>query len=202
MSNKILTPLHKSWKRGSSGSDWKKAYQAVKHDRVNSLQKGNIKNLIRALAALYILNLYYKSEIFDLGKDHSGLNLSENMGSDIFSVKVHTLVEHEGSKKYRRAPDYNESLYYIKWNPKSETKIFEALSRMVTKQYSYLINHPKFDKWSEINGNDIRKYSGKNVAWDILGKNDYVTMINETHEELSNAHMSSEYEAKINKDDL
>ena len=31
--NRILTPLYKANKRGESGSDWKKAYQAVKHNR-------------------------------------------------------------------------------------------------------------------------------------------------------------------------
>ena len=57
--DRILTPLRKSNKRGTSGSNWKKAYQALKHDRVNSLNKATIKNLLDALGALFILNLYY-----------------------------------------------------------------------------------------------------------------------------------------------
>ncbi len=56
--NRILTPLYKSYKRGASGSDWKKAYQAVKHERVKSLSKGNIGNLIRALGALFVTSHY------------------------------------------------------------------------------------------------------------------------------------------------
>jgi hypothetical protein len=62
-SNKILSPLHKANKRGSGGSKWKQAYQAVKHDRINSLKKASIENLIHAMGALYLLNLYYKDEI-------------------------------------------------------------------------------------------------------------------------------------------
>lgn len=42
--NKILTPLKNANKRGTSGSNWKKAYQAVKHNRAYSLSKGNIKH--------------------------------------------------------------------------------------------------------------------------------------------------------------
>ena len=30
--NKVLRPLHKAHKRGTSSSDWNKAYQAVKHN--------------------------------------------------------------------------------------------------------------------------------------------------------------------------
>lgn len=38
-----MTPLYKDNKRGISSADWNKGYQAVKHDRVNNLQKGSIK---------------------------------------------------------------------------------------------------------------------------------------------------------------
>lgn len=59
-SNQRFPPLHKASKRGTSGSDWEKAYQAVKHDRSASLSLGNIKYFIRALGALFLLNLYYR----------------------------------------------------------------------------------------------------------------------------------------------
>jgi len=78
-SNKILTPLYKANKRGTSGSCWKQAYQAVKHDRVSSIKKGNIKNLIAALSALFILNIYYKDETYDLEKDNKATNFPVNM---------------------------------------------------------------------------------------------------------------------------
>lgn len=42
-SNRVFTPLHKANKRGSSGSKWKQAYQAVKHDRKESLKKPLLK---------------------------------------------------------------------------------------------------------------------------------------------------------------
>lgn len=60
----LLAPLHKSHKRGKSGSQWKRAYQAIKHDRELSFKQANVENLLNALGALYILNLYYKNESF------------------------------------------------------------------------------------------------------------------------------------------
>ena len=65
--NRVLTPLHKANKRGTSGSKCKQPSQAVKHDRRNSLKKGNIENLLNALGALFILNVYYRDESFSLG---------------------------------------------------------------------------------------------------------------------------------------
>lgn len=38
--NKILTPLNKASKRGTSSSEWLRAYQAVKHNRAKSLKRG------------------------------------------------------------------------------------------------------------------------------------------------------------------
>lgn len=85
--NRILAPLHKSHKRGTSGSKWKQAYQAVKHDRRNSLKKASIENLLHALGALYILNLYYRDERTDNGRVYlSDHNFDNRAGSEIFSA--------------------------------------------------------------------------------------------------------------------
>lgn len=81
--NIILTPLHKANKRGTSGSKWKQAYQSLKHDRKNSLNKATIGNLIQAIGALYILNLYYKSEVVKL---KTSTDFDNHINSDIFSV--------------------------------------------------------------------------------------------------------------------
>lgn len=86
-SNRRLTPLHKANKRGSKSSGWNKAYQAVKHDRVKSLRSGNLENLLHALAALYLLNLYYKDEEFSYSNKDTYLNLKDySFGSQLFSV--------------------------------------------------------------------------------------------------------------------
>jgi hypothetical protein len=84
--NKILTPLYKANKRGTSGVDWKQAYQAIKHNRTDNINKANIKHLIRIMAALYLLNVYYKDESIFLGKNSTASSVPS--GSDIFSVKT------------------------------------------------------------------------------------------------------------------
>lgn len=58
--NRVLRPLKEAHKRG--GTYWSKAYQAVKHDRFASLKHGNVKAVLHALAALYLLNVYYRNQ--------------------------------------------------------------------------------------------------------------------------------------------
>ncbi len=81
--NRILQPLKKSHKRGSSGSNWKQAYQAVKHDRKNSIKKATVKNLIYALGSLYILNIYYKVTTNETVRIH---DFDYSQGSQIFTA--------------------------------------------------------------------------------------------------------------------
>jgi len=125
--NQVLTPLKKANKRGSSSSDWLRAYQAIKHNRAKNLEKGNIKHLIRALAGLYILNLYYRDVSFKLEKDASGTNFDTNIGSEIFSVSVHSNQTLSAEKDYEKNSDFDECIYLIKPTDNSRTFVQNSL---------------------------------------------------------------------------
>ena len=86
--NKVLMPLKKANKRGSSGAKWKQAYQAVKHNRSANYKLGNMKNCIDALAALYVLNIYYKDEIYQLADLKDVNNFDQTQGSLIYSIMI------------------------------------------------------------------------------------------------------------------
>ena len=57
--NRVLRPLKEAHKQ--KGTSWERAYQAVKHDRFASLHMGTVKAFLHALAALYLLNIYYRN---------------------------------------------------------------------------------------------------------------------------------------------
>lgn len=83
--NRILHPL-KNCNKQKNGR-WKKAYQAVKHERVKKLAQGNIGNLIRATAALYLLNVYcFDDKIQDLNT--GTIDIDARLGSEVFSVNT------------------------------------------------------------------------------------------------------------------
>ena len=62
-------------------NDYYSAYCTVKHNRGNMLYKANINILIRAMAALYILNLYYLDN--SVNTDDL-IDFDPSQGSDIF----------------------------------------------------------------------------------------------------------------------
>lgn len=117
--NKCLTPLHKAHKRGSSGSKWKQAYQAVKHDRINSLKLANIGNLLNAMGALFILNAYYRSHTFSIG--YTYLNSAEfdsRIGSDIFSVSTYCAT------MITMSPQMDDTCINVQKNESLESSIY------------------------------------------------------------------------------
>ena len=132
--NLTLKPLHKAFKRGTSSSKWQQAYQAVKHDRINNLKRGNIGNLLFALGALYILNIYYRDTIFESVADKDASNIDWGLGSEIFSAKVSH--ESEGASNdtiYVKKPDYDECIYLVKHTDET-AQAFITVMQGVNKQ--------------------------------------------------------------------
>lgn len=121
--NLTITPLHNAYKRGSSGCKWKQSYQAIKHDRRNSIKKATIENLLYSLGALFILNLYYKNEPLDLGRIYmSDHNFDSRVGSEIFSVFSYSATMLSMSTNmddsnivFNNAPDVDRSIYILKY---------------------------------------------------------------------------------------
>jgi len=137
LENISLTPLKKANKRGASSSDWQKAYQAVKHNRVTSLSKANLKHLIRAMGALYILNLYYNNNGYQLEKDSGGLNFDSSQGSSIFSIKLHINTTINPARDYSKNFDFDDCIYILK--PTDDTRSinqqkFKEINEIIAKR--------------------------------------------------------------------
>jgi hypothetical protein len=80
--NKSFSPF--DYERDSH-DDYYSAYNAIKHNRNDkTIHKGNIRYLLRAIASLYLLNIYYKNEPIFLGKNP--LTNSIPSSSDLFAV--------------------------------------------------------------------------------------------------------------------
>ena len=88
--NTILFPLQNADK--SSSTYWGNAYQSLKHDRYNSLYKGNIKALLEAASALFLLNVYLRNEIINISYDRIN-TLDMRFGSKIFALNKPSLSD-------------------------------------------------------------------------------------------------------------
>lgn len=137
--NKVLRPLHKAHKRGTSSADWNKAYQAVKHNRVKELHRGSIKHFLHGLAALYLLNLYYKNEkIENLSEKDKGI-VDRSFGSSLFAIKLHTIHGLNANGAYQKQEDFDECTYIIDYEPKSKETAINAMKEMNDYVNSQLI---------------------------------------------------------------
>lgn len=158
----VFKPLHKCDKRGTSGSKWKQAYQAVKHDRRNSLKKATIENLLHAMGALYILNLYYKDERTDIGRVYlSDHNFDNRAGSEIFSAHCchATCIDmayhmDDSCINPPLGDELERSIYIIKYDDKSFREMHKnsCLDFQITEQRfnnspeiaKFLSEHPEY----------------------------------------------------------
>jgi hypothetical protein len=191
--NQVLTPLKKANKRGTSGSDWKQSYQAVKHDRTGNLQKGNLKNLLRAMAALFILNLYYRNETIDLADKNS--DTFADGFSDIFNIKVHKWRGSQpGKDPYIKHTDFDECTYLIKWADDhhlrheqyavENNKLLNGLLFKHPKVVDYMNNH--IIEHGEINQAKMAAFIENREVFNIIDmKNEYGLMIREADKKAS-----------------
>lgn len=137
--NKTLRPLKEAHKKG--GTYWERAYQAVKHDRYSSLSKGNVKAFLQAMAALYLLNIYYRNDswitkIQDLSKhDYS-------MGSSLFSVKTPVVNQ----LWYGNKPVVSDSPFVVQYVDADYKKIEETRHKGEQRLNNYVMSQPE---WKE-----------------------------------------------------
>lgn len=157
--NIFLTPLKNAHRTGSRAAKWEKAYQAVKHDRANSITKyGKIIYLLHALAALYVLNLYNKDERIE-NIDDKGVKTTDNsFGSLLFAVKLHKAHGLNADGSFIKGDDFYQCVYLTEYEANSKQSGMEALKAM--NDYFYQKAQPELDqliKQKEALGLDITR---------------------------------------------
>lgn len=177
--NRILMPLKNSNKRG--GAKWNKAYQAVKHDRKNCLKQGNIKNLLSALGALYILNIYYTSSNYKLGATYvPEQDFNSRLGSSIFSVYFADAtknvqmcgVETDDALDECVRSVLPQSIYVLKYTTESWKRINDSIKLDNNKMVEKLKNSQELLQYATDNPDEFKEE--KNIISlmvKVFGKN-------------------------------
>jgi hypothetical protein len=127
--NKILAPLHKAHKRGTSGSKWARAYQAVKHNREKNLSLGNIGNFITSLAALFVLNVYHKNTNYLLGKNAN--DFDERLNSEVFAVKYSLCTGFNRDTDSSLNSKMDDCIYIVKGTDKTRAEYEQAMRKLM-----------------------------------------------------------------------
>lgn len=179
---------------------WNNSYQNLKHDRANSLHFGSLKYLFDIAAALFVLNLYYKNEIYKLEKDSKATNFPINMGSELFSIKLHKWFRYDAKLNYGKKQDFDECIYLTKYTKQTFDTQRLATEEMFKKQSELFSQHPKFHKYFRTN--TLEDYKGNNFMYDVLGEQEYYKIIKVTSQYHAEAYKSTEYEAILNKNNI
>lgn len=109
---------------------WNNAYQNLKHDRANSLTFGCIRNLFAVSAALYVLNLYFIDDTFDLNKDSQGTTFDTSLGSSIFSIKLHVDNSIAVGEGYQKKTDFGECLFLLRPTESTREDVLAVLKKV------------------------------------------------------------------------
>jgi len=175
---------------------WNNAYQDIKHDRGKYLTQGNIAHLFESMAALYLLNVYYSNNSFDLEKDSKGLSLSPSMGSDIFSIVIAKYSGHDGDGNYIKGNDFAKSTYFINHTQETSEIFFDSMRKFQETVNEFAIKHPKTQEF--LKTADASKLKG-NWLWDALGQDDYVNVLRRAQQKAPIKGEQLKYEAVLNK---
>lgn len=134
LTTKELKPFQKNEKRTGTNRQtysWNNSYQNLKHDRAGSLTFGSIKYLFDVTAALFLLNIYYKNDSFELNDNSKGTNFDNTLGSSIYSIKLHiTTAINTNEKSYTKNKDFDECVYLLKHTDKTKIKVQEIFKKI------------------------------------------------------------------------
>lgn len=134
--NRELRPLKDAHKR--QGTYWERAYQAVKHDRYGSMCCGNVKALIQAMAALYLLNVYYRNEKWIIS--FQNVNKQDySLGSSLFAVKA----PKAGQLWYGNKPEKSDSPFVVSYKDEDYKRIEEIQQKESVALNNYWRNQPE-----------------------------------------------------------
>ncbi|MDP5200224.1 MULTISPECIES: hypothetical protein [Flavobacterium] len=179
---------------------WNNSYQNLKHDRANSLRFGNLKYLFDIMSALYILNLYYKNDTVLLYNDGGGVNFPSNMGSDLFSVKLHKWSLYDENLNYKKRVDFDECLYFTHYTEQTIENIKNAYAKDLQEMRSSILHHPKAMEY--LKNNKVEEILDEELMKKILGDEEYLHFtINNSANQLE-ATKYYHWQASLNKNDF
>lgn len=176
---------------------WNNAYQHLKHDRVQSLNYGSIKNMFEIMAALFILNLYYKDEVFDLKQNYLPDAIPKL--SNLFNFEVSLLgYRYIKQIEYIKNNNFDSALYVIKKIEESEKYYEEKILNHKKKLEEILLKQPEIITACQTDKN----FSILDDSIDVLEASKYGQILSLAAIELQKRDVLDKFEGIINKNDI
>ena len=186
--NTEYTPLNDADQKGRN--PWLNAYQAVKHDRANCLEQGSLRNLLQAMAGLFVLNIYYRDETLPLPKGMLA-DFDSSLSSQLFSIKVHPFPGIGLDDVYRKNEDFDECVYLCQVSEESKQPFFEITRKINARERELII------------GSVEKELQTEKIDFNALNESERHSMVNKYEVEASKqAHQENFRECRIAIDSM
>ena len=180
-------------------NDFYSAYCAVKHDRASNFERyATLHFLLRAMGALYLLNIYYKDEEFILERMRTLPD--SRLGSNIFSFKVKELnPKFPVKEQVLCSDDELGAMYIIRPTIDSYNHYYQEFVGAFKKQKEaldaagYVAQKDEDGEEMDISYEDVYK-----IAVGIGGP-DMIQRISAFEQSANKKHLSLSFEAILNK---
>lgn len=203
---KELLPFTKDEQKSGNSKEtvtfgWNNAYQSLKHDKSNAFRAyGTVKYMFDIMAALFLLNVFYRDDIISLQQQADVANFSANMGSRLFTLKVARKFDYGFTAGYEYMSDFDECTYLVKWTDEYVEAWREGTSRINRLADEVAMQHPKVVELFEKDVTQAINIITSNSFPDILGSDEYAKILRSvlTHSNIQYL-MSPSFEAIVNK---
>ncbi len=181
--------------------DFYSAYNAVKHDRSNNFEKyATIHYLLRALGALFILNVYYRQEEVDFLRNN--FKIDSSLGSKIFSFYIEKLSpKYPEKSKVLSSDEELGALYIIKPSEKIYSIYIEEFERVFNQQIIFLESNG-FKKQEVDDGEDNENTISYDEVYKVagnLGGASFIKKISELENSANKKYQDIYFKAVVNK---
>ncbi|MBO7053248.1 MAG: hypothetical protein J6W27_02320 [Alphaproteobacteria bacterium] len=135
-------------------NDFYSAYNAIKHDRVKNIAKANLNILIRIMGALFVLNVYYKNQKFNINRPHDITSFDRSFGSEIFTIKmfdgVNAAFALRGTKDdFISSDELLEYIYLGAYQQNTYKGIITKCIELSEEENQFIINSKEYKEFVE-----------------------------------------------------
>lgn len=119
---------------------WNNAYQNLRHNREAAFHFANIRFLLSGMAALYILNIYYRDETIELEEDQNAAKVNPGLGAEFFSVQFSVASHWDGNHVRHPKEDFSNCVYFVDKEPEYAQKLNEAMDKFYQAYNNEIMN--------------------------------------------------------------
>lgn len=122
-------------------------HNSIKHDRMKNISNATVSIMMRALGALFLLNLYFSKRVIVLEKDYYGEKIDRTMGSNVFHIFVAPCEDEVVVNSYKTIDPITCVYKIVRDEPQKGIKIFYLNKNKSNRSVSIAWANPQYHEF-------------------------------------------------------